>query len=58
MNSFLHNNGVVTGVITIRMVSNIDKVLETKLGMKNRSVCVCVCVCVCVHACVRVHASM
>ena len=44
MNSFLHKNGIVTGEITIRMVSNTDKIFETKLGMKNRSVFVCFCV--------------
>ena len=38
MNTFLHDNGVVTGEVTIRMVSNTDKVLETRSGVKNRSV--------------------
>ena len=57
VNSFLHNNGVVTGEVTIRMVSNTDKFLETRSGMRNRSVlclsvfvimrlCVCVCTCI------------
>ena len=46
MNSFLHKNGVVTGEITIRMLSNTDKIFETRLGMENRSVFVCFCVCV------------
>ena len=46
MNSFLHNNGVASGEITIRMVSNTDKILETRSGMKNRSVFVHPCACV------------
>ena len=50
MNCFLHNKGVITGKITIRMVSNTDKILETRSGMRNRSVCVCEHA----HACVRV----
>ena len=38
VNTFLRNNGVTTGEVTIRMVLNTDKVLETRSGMKNRSV--------------------
>ena len=36
VNSFLHNNSVAAGEITIRMVSNTDKILDTRSGMKNR----------------------
>ena len=46
VNCFLHNNGVITGDITIRMVSNTVKIFETRLGMKNRSVLVHPCACV------------
>ena len=46
MNNFLRSSGISTGEVTIRMVSNTDKILETRSGMKNRlvlisSVCVC-----------------
>ena len=59
MNNFLRTKGITTGEVTIRMVSNIDKILETRLGMKNRLVpncfaCVCV-VCVCACVCVRAY---
>lgn len=36
VNNFLREHGVVTGELTIRMVSNTDKMLETRSGMRNR----------------------
>ena len=36
VNSFLRNNSIASGEITIRMVSNTDKILDTRSGMKNR----------------------
>ena len=38
MNNFLRSNGVNTGEVTIRVVSNTDKILKTRSGMKNRLV--------------------
>ena len=35
MNTFLCNNGVATGEVTIQIVLNTDKVLETRLDMKK-----------------------
>ena len=57
VNSFLHNNGIATGEITIRMVSNTDKILDTRSGVKNRSVII-ICMFVCVSVCVYMHLSV
>ena len=41
VNKYLHSNGINTGEVAIRMVSNADKILETRPGMKHRLVINC-----------------
>ena len=64
MSMFLYNNDVITEEVIIQMISNTDKVLHTRSGMKNNYhvIYVFVCLCVwCVHSCmyvIRVRMSV